>query len=183
VPGGHPHHAIAEAAAQAARMADVPASEISAIICSKPGMKKMPGPRHPENLIDMAHSPIYFAAAGTADGGLTWAHATPEKISDPRIRSLLDLVQAGEPPTENVERYQQGATVTVKTRDGRSFSSTVFAPRGSAINGIEWTDIDEKLRALCPSADISPASIESCVRIVRDFREVSHVRLLVELLG
>ncbi len=183
VPGGHPHHAIAEAAAQAARMADVPASEISAIICSKPGMKKMPGPRHPENLIDMAHSPIYFAAAGAADGGLTWAHATPEKISDPRIRSLLDLVQAGEPPTENVERYQQGATVTVKTRDGRSFSSTVFAPRGSAINGIEWTDIDEKLRALCPSADISPASIESCVRIVRDFREVSHVRSLVELLG
>jgi 2-methylcitrate dehydratase PrpD len=183
VPGGHPHHAIAEAAAQAARMADVPVSEISGIICSKPGMKKMQGPRHPANLIDMAHSPIYFAAAGVADGGLTWAHATPEKISDPRIQRLLDLVEAGEPPTENLERYRQGATVTVKTRDGRSFSSTVFAPRGSAINGIEWADIDEKLRALLPNASISPSSIDSCVRIVRDLREVNNIRSLVELIS
>jgi len=93
------------------------------------------------------------------------------------------LVEAGEPPTENLERYRQGATVTVKTYDGRSFSSTVFAPRGSAINGIEWTDIDEKLRALLPNASVSPSSIESCVQIVRHLSEASSIRSLVELIN
>ncbi len=69
---------------------------------------------------------------------------------NPDIRRLLDLVEVGEPPTQNTERYKQGATVTVKTRDGRSFTSTVYAPRGSAINGIEWDDVETKFRTLCP---------------------------------
>ena len=46
--------------------------------------------------------------------------------------------------------------------------------------GPKWTDIDEKLRALCPNADASPVGIGSGIRIVREFQEVSQVRSLVE---
>lgn len=183
VPGGHPYHAIGEAAANAARMADVPASEIAAIICSRPNARQIKGPRHPTDLIGVAHSPYYFAAAGAADREFTWAHASPERIMDPAIRGLLDLVEVGEPPTENVERYKQGATVTLKTRDGRNFTSTVYAPRGSAVNGIEWADVEGKFKTLCPLAGISPSNIESCTQVLRHFRDVKHVRELVELIG
>lgn len=182
VPGGHPYHAIGEAAANAARLAGVPANQITAITCSRPNVRQIQGPRHPTDLIGVAHSPYYFAAAGAVDREFTWVHASQEKIMDPTIRRLLDLVEVGEPPTEDVDRYKQGATVTVETDDGRKFTSTVYAPRGSAVNGIEWADVEEKFKTLCPRAGISQSKIESCIQVLRHFRDVRHVRELVELL-
>jgi 2-methylcitrate dehydratase PrpD len=66
VPGGHPYHAIAEAAANGARDGHVAAAYIDNIEVSRPGMTALSGPLHPANLIDMARSPAYFAAAGAA---------------------------------------------------------------------------------------------------------------------
>src|SRR2546430_7642997 len=85
VPGGHPYHALAEAAANAARDGNVDAAEVESIIASRPGMTALTGPLHPANLIDMAHSPAYFLAAGVADREFSWAHASPQKIADPVI--------------------------------------------------------------------------------------------------
>ena len=82
VPGGHPYHAIAEAAANAARKGNVAAAEVASITISRQGMTKLRGPLHPADLIDMAHSPAYFAAAGVADHGFSWQHASDGKIAD-----------------------------------------------------------------------------------------------------
>lgn len=182
VPGGHPYHAIAEAAANAAGMADVPPSDIAAIIFSRPDAHQAQGPRRPTGLIGIAHSPYYFAAAGVADREFTWAHASPDKIMDPTIRQLLSLVETGEAPTEDLDRYRQGATVTVKTQDGRSFTNTVFAPRGSAANGIEWADVDLKFRTLCALAATPPSNIDKCVLALHHFRDMKDIRELIELI-
>ena len=64
VPGGHPYHALAEAAANAAREGNIGADEVESITVSRPGMTALTGPLHPADLIDMAHSPAYFTAAG-----------------------------------------------------------------------------------------------------------------------
>src|SRR6266581_3944587 len=64
VPGGHPYHALAEAAANAARDGKIDVAEVESITASRPGMTALSGPPHPANLIDMAHSPAYFLAAG-----------------------------------------------------------------------------------------------------------------------
>lgn len=183
VPGGHPHHAIADAAAQAAHLGDVRPEDVTAIICARPNMRVLSGPRHPVDLIGVAHSPAYFAAAGVADRGFTWAHASPEKIMDPRIRRLLDLVEVGEPPTQDAEKYLQGATVTIKVRDGRSFTATLHAPRGSARIGIEWDDVETKYRTLCPLAGVSAPNMEQSMRTIRNFRAVSDVRELISLIA
>src|SRR5229473_8507827 len=90
VPGGHPYHALAEAAANAARDGHVTAAEVESITVSRPGMTALTGPLHPADLIDMAHSPAYFLAAGVADRNFSWAHASAEKIADPRIHRLID---------------------------------------------------------------------------------------------
>ena len=92
VPGGHPHHAVAEAAANAAHEGDVKPEEVAAIAIARPGLQVFTGPQFPTDLIGVAHSPAYFAAAGVADRNFTWAHAFPEKINDPRIRGLLGKV-------------------------------------------------------------------------------------------
>ena len=67
VPGGHPSHALAEAAANAAREGNIAAAEIDSITVSRPGMTALTGPLHPKDLVDMAHSPAYFVDAGVAD--------------------------------------------------------------------------------------------------------------------
>jgi 2-methylcitrate dehydratase PrpD len=183
VPGGHPYHAIAEAAANAAQVADIQANDITAIVISRPDAHQIKGPRHPTELIGVAHSPYYFAAAGAADRSFSWVHASGEKICNPEIRRLLDLVEIGEPPTENVQRYKQGATVTIKTSDGRSSTNTVYAPRGSAIIGIDWTDVDNKFRSLVSMTGTSPSNIQRCLDVIHQFRDVEHVRELAELVG
>ena len=182
VPGGHPHHAVAEAAANAARDGNVVPDEVETITISRPGFQGFTGPRFPTDLIGIAHSPAYFAAAGVADRDFSWAHAFADKINSPAIRGLLAKVHVADPPTDNVERYKAGAIVTVTTKDGRSHSSTVYAPRGAAILGIEWTDVERKYRALAPYAKLSATNLEASISAIRNFRDVRHVSELVGLL-
>jgi len=182
VPGGHPSHALAEAAANAARAGNISPDEVESITLSRPGVTALSGPLHPTDLIDMAHSPAYFLAAGVADQDFSWVHATEAKITDPVIHRLLDKVRVGEPPTEHVERYRQGATVTIRTTDGRTFSSTVYAPKGSGIRGIDWADVDAKYRTLVPNARLSDRQVEASLQVIHDFRHVTHVSALIDLL-
>jgi 2-methylcitrate dehydratase PrpD len=182
VPGGHPYHALAEAAANAARKAQAAAEAIESITVSRPGLTALSGPLHPKDLVDMAHSPAYFTAAGAADRDFSWANATAAKIADPVIHSLIDKVRVGLPPTENAERYRQGATVTIALRDGRSFTSTVYAPKGSGQLGIAWNDIDAKFRALAPLGGLGGDAISRTLDIIHDFRRAAGVSPLLDLL-
>ncbi|MDW9788506.1 hypothetical protein GOB29_28665 [Sinorhizobium meliloti] len=179
VPGGHPHHALAEAAGNAVKAGDVSVEEIAAIQVSRPGLTKLGGPLHPEDLVGMAHSPAYFLAAGAADRNFTWAHASSEKISDPAIHRLIDKIVVGPEPTQDVDRYRQGATVTVTTMDGRSFTSSVFCPKGSGILGLEWSDIDEKYRTLMPYGGVAQSEIDSGLEIIHELEAVPTMAPLV----
>jgi 2-methylcitrate dehydratase PrpD len=182
VPGGHPYHALAEAAGNAARDGKVEAAQVESITVSRPGMTALSGPLHPADLIDMAHSPAYFLAAGVADRGFSWIHATPAKIADPVIHGLIDKVRVGPPPADNTARYRQGATVTIRTRDGQSVTSTVYAPKGSGMLGIAWADIDAKFRTLVPLAGLADRQIEASLEIIHDFRRLAGVAPLIALL-
>ena len=82
-------------------------------------------------------------------------HAFADKINNPVIGGLLGKVRVADPPTENLDRYKSGAIVTIKNRDGGSYSSTVYAPRGAAILGMAWADVEGKYRALAPFAKFS----------------------------
>ena len=182
MPGGHPYHAIAQAAGNAAREGDVSADEVESIAISRPGFQGFGTASKPTDLIGIAHSPAYFAAAGAADRDFTWAHALEDKINDPRIRSLLDKVHMADPPAEHLDRYLSGAIVTIKTNDGRKYSSTVYAPKGAAALGIDRGDVEAKYRALAPYAGLSPSNVEASLKVIGDFRRVRHVSALIGLL-
>jgi 2-methylcitrate dehydratase PrpD len=183
VPGGHPYHAFGEAAAKAARDGNISADEVESITVSRPGLTRLGGPKHPEDLIDMAHSPHYFTAAGVADKHFGWVHCSPEKIADPVIHRLIDKITVGPPPTQNAARYRQGATVTIRTTDGRQSSATVFLPHGSAALGIDWADIEAKYRTLMPNSGLSSEKIEASLALIRDFKDADSVAELIELLS
>jgi 2-methylcitrate dehydratase PrpD len=145
-------------------------------------MTALTGPLHPADLIDMAHSPAYFTAAGAADHGFSWEHATPAKIADPVIHGLIDKIRVGPPPAGDAERYRQGATVTIRTRDGRSITNTVYAPKGSGQLGIAWADIDAKFRTLFPHSGLPAGRIDPILDLIHDFRRQRDVAQLAGLL-
>jgi 2-methylcitrate dehydratase PrpD len=182
VPGGHPYHAFAEAAANAARDGDIAPEAVDSIAISRPGFSALTGPLHPKDLIDMAHSPAYFTAAGVADRDFSWGHASPAKIADPVIHRLIDKIRVGPPPEEDAARYRQGATVTIVTTDGRTSTSTVYVPKGAGMLGIAWADIEAKFRALMPNSGLPAARIEASLAVIRDFRNLAHVSALTDLL-
>ena len=182
VPGGHPYHALAEAAADAARDGDIDPERVESITVSRPGMTALTGPLHPADLIDMAHSPAYFLAAGAADRAFSWEHAGPAKIADPVIHRLTDKVRVGPPPRENAERYRQGATVTIRTTHGREVTSTVYVPKGAGMLGIEWAEIDAKYRTLMPLSGLPERQIEASLAAIHRFRDVADVSELTRLM-
>ena len=182
VPGGHPYHAFAEAAANAARDGEIDANEVESITISRPGFTKLSGPLHPTDLIGMAHSPAYFAAAGVADRTFGWQNASAAKIADPIIHRLIDKVSVGTPPTENTARYRQGATVTIRTRDGRDSTNTVYLPKGSGALGIAWRDINTKYRTLVPASGLPDAKIEGSLAAIHDFGQLANVSRLIDQL-
>jgi 2-methylcitrate dehydratase PrpD len=182
VPGGHPYHAFGEAAANAARAGNIKPDEVESIAVSRPGLTRLSGPLHPQDLIDMAHSPAYFTAAGVADHEFSWMHASPEKIADPVIHRLIDKVTVGPPPGENAGLYRQGATVTIRATDGRSFSDTVYMPKGSGRLGIAWADIEAKYLILMLNSGLKQSRINSALAAIRDLAKADNVAPLIELL-
>jgi 2-methylcitrate dehydratase PrpD len=183
VPGAHQYHASAEAAANAAIAGDVRPEEIEQIVVSRPGVRSLGGPVHPRDLIDMAHSAAYFVAAGAADRDFGWQHATSEKITDPTIAALCDRVVAGTEPSADLDAFRQGATVTIRTKDGREHSATVFAPKGSGDRGVSWSDIDAKFRALVPAAGLSSERIEAALAAIKVLRHAPDVTSVLRLLN
>jgi len=180
VPGGHPYHAFGEAAANAARDGNISPEQVAAIIVSRPGLTSLPGPKHPKDLIDMAHSPAYFTAAGVRDKHFGWEHAGQEKIDDPVIHALIDKVKVGVPPTGNADSYRQGATVSIQTIDGRTISSTVLIPKGAACLGLDWRAIEAKFRALAPSAPMTTKKIDAALKAIHDLKTGGTVRAVVQ---
>ena len=140
------------------------------------------GPLNPTNLIDMAHSPAYFTAAGAADGTFSWEHAGPAKIADPAIHRLIDLVRVGNPPDDDAAQFRQGARVTIRARDGREATSTVYIPKGAGALGIAWDDVDAKYRTLVPECGLSVRAVDESLAMIHEFRRVSEVKRLVEAL-
>jgi 2-methylcitrate dehydratase PrpD len=182
MPGGHPYHALAEAAAAAAAAADIAPEAVASITVSRPSFTALTGPLHPTDLVEMAHSPAYFLAAAVADRSFSWIHASSAKIGDPLIHRLIDKVRVGDPPTGDAGRYRLGATVTVRAIDGRAGTRTILAPKGAAASGLVWADVDAKYRALVPKARVSEAQVEASLAVIHDLRDVSRVSALIDLL-
>jgi 2-methylcitrate dehydratase PrpD len=184
VPGGHPHHATAEAAANAAIAAAAAPGDIARITISAPKYRTLPGPVHPTDLIGVAHSPAYIVAAAVADRGYGWIHASPAKVADPTIKALIDRIVTDPDPKPYPDRFphHHGATVTIALKDGRQFSSHVEFPRGSGPRGIEWADVDAKYRALVPLSGLAPERIERSLEVIHELERVRSLGELTDLL-
>jgi 2-methylcitrate dehydratase PrpD len=78
--------------------------------------------------------------------------------------------------------WSWGSTVTVVTESGARFTSTVDAPKGSGPRGIEWSDVDNKYRALLPDSGLPAKRIEDILKMIHDFDQVKRIPDFTSLL-
>jgi 2-methylcitrate dehydratase PrpD len=188
MPGAHPFHATAEAAAdagQTARAAGVAPDDIDGIMISAAiQWTHFKGHPHPRNLVDAAHSLHYFVAAAIADGSFGWQHVAEAKMADPVIARLQDLISfdPAPPPLPDRFTHHHGGSIIIRTKDGREFRSTCKAPRGSGPRGVEWADVEAKYRTLVPQSGLPPATIEASLALIKRLDSVTAISELTGLL-
>src|SRR5262249_8467549 len=135
-----------------------------------------------KDMIEAIHSLPYFVASAIADKDFSWVHATDAKIHRPVIAKLISVIEADPMPPAVHYNWDWGGTVTIVTKSGGRFTSTVDAPKGSAPRGIEWSDVDAKYRALIPDSKLPKQRTEEILQKVHDFEQVKKVADFVNLL-
>jgi 2-methylcitrate dehydratase PrpD len=183
VPGAHAFQSSAEAAVNAARQANVPSEDVTKILVSGPQSRSIAGnQRPPKDMVEAIHSLAYFVASAVADKDFSWVHATPEKIHRPVVARLMSVVEADPMPPAVHYDWNWGGTVTIVTKSGGCFTSTVDAPRGSGPRGIEWSDVDAKYRSLIPDSGLPMKRAEEILKEIHDFDQLKHVAEFTRLL-
>lgn len=182
VPGAHAYQASAEAAGNAARQAAVPPEEVTQILVAGPQSRFIIGrQRLPDDMVEAIHSLPYFIASAVADKDFSWVHTNPDKFHRPVIVRLIGLVAPDPAPPVHYD-WSWGSTVTVVTKSGARYTSTVQAPRGSGPRGIEWSDVNAKYRALMPDSGLPPKRFEEILEIIHGFDQVRHASEFTRLL-
>jgi 2-methylcitrate dehydratase PrpD len=181
VPGAHALHPAVEAAVNAARESQVRPEDVAKILVAGP-QSGLVAAKPPTDMIEAIHSLSYYIASAVADKDFSWRHAAPEMIQRPVIVRLIGLVERDPSPSPVRYQWGWGATVTIVTKSGERYTSTVDAPRGSAPRGIEWSDVEGKYRALMPQSRLRANRIEETLKLIRDFDQVKKVSQLTGLL-
>ncbi|TCT11060.1 MmgE/PrpD family protein [Paralcaligenes ureilyticus] len=185
MPGAHPFHATAEAAAAAARIGKVIPDDIERVtISAAVQWTNFKGEPHPRNLVDAAHSLVYFVAASIVDGKFGWDAMSISKMADSVIARVQDKVVFDPSPAPLPDRFphRHGGSVTILLKDGREFASTCVAPRGSGPRGVLWDDINAKYRRLVPLGGVGPAQVEDSLSLLHEFDQQADVGALTRLL-
>ena len=187
MPGAHPFHATAEAAAEAARAGGrISTDDITRIVVSAAVQwTDFKGEPHPRNLVDAAHSLHYFVAAAIADDGFAWQHMDPAKMADPVIAALQDKVEFDPDPPPLPDRFphRHGGSVTIYMKDGAMHHAACTAPRGAGVRGIDWRDVEDKFFQLFPRAGLPTGAAESCLEAIMHLERADSIRSLTRLLS
>ena len=108
-----------------------------------------------------SHSVPYLVAVALADGDVTPAHFTPERLGDPRVREVMARVTVREDP-ELTALYPEvvAARVVGIARDGTTAEAECRQPKGHTENAFSDGEISEKLRrgagGLLPPGALEP---------------------------
>jgi len=94
------------------------------------------------------HSLPYCLAAVAADGGVYPGSFEQEKLFDPRIRRLLELIEVvADAEIDAMFPGTKRAIATIDTTDGRTFTATVDHAKGSPQNPMSDDELIAKFRA------------------------------------
>jgi 2-methylcitrate dehydratase len=133
---------------------------------------------HPESRETADHSLPYLTAAALVDGEITNRQFNPERFTDPSLLDLVQRVKVERHPDLSA-RYPEavGNIVTVRLRDGRTFSVRADYALGHAKNPLNDKQLESKFHALA-SAQLDPESVVAALKIAWNLDSLDDIRAL-----
>jgi 2-methylcitrate dehydratase PrpD len=135
--------------------------------------------------VTAAQMNLFFSLAVIAlDGDAGVNQFNEPRLRDAKVLDLIDRMDAHiDPEIEKMGRaFRHASSISVTTRDGRSFNRLELYRRGSAENPPRPGDIKSKFRTLTGKA-LGEASVQSLWRFVEDLENKDSLEELFDILG
>jgi 2-methylcitrate dehydratase PrpD len=111
---------------------------------------------NPKSVVDAQFSMPFGAAVAILYGKATLDEYTLESINSARVRKLMKKISCVEDPELEKEFPKKWpAAVTLLTKDGKTYSTTIDYPKGDPENSLTWDELIDKFRNL-----VSPVFFE-----------------------
>jgi 2-methylcitrate dehydratase PrpD len=106
--------------------------------------------QHPQKIVDAQFSMPFGAAVAMHFGKAGLDQYTEEVMQMPIIQNLMQRVSCERNPKLDREFPEKWpASVTLKTKQGQTFSAWVDYPKGDPENPLNWDELVEKFQDLC----------------------------------
>jgi 2-methylcitrate dehydratase PrpD len=135
--------------------------------------------------VTAAQMNLYYGLAVIAHDGVAFVSQYREdRLADPRVLDFIGRIHAHADPEIDAmgPAFRHAATVTVRTRDGRTLTHQILNRRGSPENPLKPEDVEYKFRNVVESC-LSPADIDAAVRMCGGLETLDDLRPLVALLA
>jgi 2-methylcitrate dehydratase PrpD len=104
---------------------------------------------NPNSVVDAQFSMPFGAAAAILYGKATLDEYTMERINSTRVKELMDKISCvKDPELEKEFPKKWPASVTLLTKDGKTYSTRIDFPKGDPENPLTWDELIDKFRNL-----------------------------------
>ena len=139
--------------------------------------------RIPESGLQGKFSMPYILARALMDGKVTPDSFTDEAARDPSVLSLAARIDmAPNPQMKENAAGSRPCRVTIRLKDGRTFSHSVDYPRGSSQAPLSLEDVRAKFVG-CAARVLSKDAVEHALEYLDRLERLENVRSLCKLLG
>ncbi len=138
--------------------------------------------RKPATIVDAQFSMPFGAAVAVLFGKATLDEYRLEKISSPRVREMMGRVRCV--VDDSLERdfpQKWPAQASIKTTDGREFSTRVDYPKGDPENPLSWDELIRKFTGLVQPV-YSPERTKKIIDQVLSLEKTDSIKALTALL-
>jgi 2-methylcitrate dehydratase len=137
-----------------------------------------PAKKYPRNKETADHSAYFITALDIVlRGKLIPTSFTPDSYDDPLIRELSDRVTLEHGP--EFDQVLTGATVTIRTKDGRVLQKRVDFPRGNPENRMSDAELRDKFIE-CAGSRLAATQVD---RIIETCMNLERLDDIGELMG
>jgi 2-methylcitrate dehydratase PrpD len=135
--------------------------------------------------VTAAQMNLYYGLAVIAHDGVAFvSQYRQDRLADPRLLDFIRRIHARSDAEINAmgPAFRHAATVSVRTRDGRTLTQQILNRRGSPENPLQPRDVEYKFRNVVESC-LAPADIDETVRMCDALETMNDVRPLIDMLA
>ena len=138
--------------------------------------------REPKDIFGFQFSMNYSLALQLVKGGNGFSDYTEENMKDPMIANLSKKIRVEKDEyIDSLFPGKIGGKVTMKMKDGRSYSETVEDCRGTPLNPMSKVELENKVRNVARMT-VGEAKINRIIEMVNHLEDVKDVGELAALL-